>query len=35
MTIGEWLLFFFFHESYHTGQTEIMRQAAGKNDKII
>ncbi len=35
MTVGEWLLFFFFHDSYHTGQTEILRQAAGKNDKII
>jgi hypothetical protein len=35
MTIGEWLLFFYFHDSYHTGQTEIYRQAAGKNDKII
>lgn len=35
MTIGEWLLFFYFHDSYHTGQTEILRQAVGKNDKII
>ncbi len=35
MTVGEWLLFFFFHDSYHTGQTEILRQAVGKNDKII
>jgi uncharacterized damage-inducible protein DinB len=35
MTVGEWLLFFYFHDSYHTGQTEIMRQAAGKDDKII
>ena len=35
MTIGEWLLFFYFHDSYHTGQTEILRQAAGKDDKVI
>jgi hypothetical protein len=35
MTIGEWLLFFLFHKSYYTGPTEIMRQAAGKNDAII
>lgn len=35
MTIGEWLLFFYFHDSYHTGQAEIMRQAADKDDKII
>lgn len=35
MTVGEWLLFFFFHDSYHTGQAEIMRQAAGKDDKVI
>jgi len=34
-TVGEWLLFFYFHDSYHTGQTEILRQAAGKDDKII
>jgi uncharacterized damage-inducible protein DinB len=34
-TLGEWLFFFFFHDCYHTGQTEILRQAAGKDDKII
>ncbi len=34
-SVGEWLLFFFFHETYHTGQTEILRQAAGKDDKVI
>ena len=32
---GAWLFFFFFHDSYHTGQTEILRQAAGVDDKII
>ena len=30
-----WLLFLFFHDSYHVGQTELLRQAAGTNDKII
>jgi len=30
-----WLFFLYFHDSYHVGQTEILRQAAGKNDKII
>ena len=34
-SVGEWLLFFFFHETYHLGQTEILRQAAGTNDKVI
>ena len=31
----EWLFFFYFHETYHTGQTELLRQAAGTDDKII
>jgi len=35
MSIGEWLHFFYFHDTYHTGQTEILRQAAGKDDKVI
>ena len=35
MTVGEWLIFFYFHDSYHTGQAEIMRQATGVDDKII
>jgi len=35
MSVAEWLVYFFFHDCYHTGQTEILRQAAGKNDKII
>lgn len=33
--VAFWLLFLYFHDSYHTGQTEILRQAAGKDDKII
>jgi uncharacterized damage-inducible protein DinB len=35
MSVAEWLMFFYFHDTYHTGQTEILRQATGKNDKII
>jgi hypothetical protein len=35
MTVADWLMFFYFHDTYHTGQTEILRQATGKNDKII
>lgn len=34
-SVGYWLLFLYFHDSYHTGQTEILRQAAGKDDKVI
>lgn len=26
---------FYFHDTYHTGQTELLRQVAGANDKII
>jgi uncharacterized damage-inducible protein DinB len=35
MSVAEWLMFFYFHDTYHTGQTEILRQAAGRDDKII
>lgn len=35
MSTAEWLMFFYFHDTYHTGQTEILRQAAGRDDKII
>jgi uncharacterized damage-inducible protein DinB len=35
MSVAEWLMFFYFHDTYHTGQTEILRQATGKNEKII
>jgi hypothetical protein len=34
-TVGEQLAFLHFHEAYHTGQTEQLRQLAGKNDKVI
>ncbi|NWF68538.1 MAG: DinB family protein [Chloroflexi bacterium] len=33
--LGQRLAFFFFHDTYHTGQTEILRQLTGKNDKVI
>lgn len=29
------LSFFQWHEAYHTGQLELLRQLAGKNDKVI
>jgi uncharacterized damage-inducible protein DinB len=35
VTVGERLFFWYFHETYHVGQTELLRQLAGKNDKII
>ena len=35
MSVAEWLMFFYFHDTYHTGQAEILRQACGRNDKII
>jgi hypothetical protein len=34
-SIGEWLQFFVWHETYHVGQTEILRQLTGVNDKVI
>jgi uncharacterized damage-inducible protein DinB len=34
-TLGQLVFFLFWHETYHTGQTEALRQLAGKNDKVI
>ena len=34
-TVGGSLSFLYWHEAYHTGQTEYLRQLAGKNDKVI
>ena len=34
-TVGERLAFLYWHETIHTGQTEFLRQLAGKNDKVI
>jgi len=33
--LGERLFFHYFHDTYHTGQTELLRQVAGTGDKII
>jgi uncharacterized damage-inducible protein DinB len=33
--VAYWIFFLYFHDCYHTGQTEIFRQAAGADDKII
>jgi hypothetical protein len=34
-SVGEFVNFLLWHETYHVGQTEILRQLAGKNDKVI
>ena len=34
-TLGSRLAFLAWHEAYHVGQTELLRQMAGKDDKII
>ncbi len=34
-TIGQRVFFLYFHETYHVGQTELFRQLAGKDDKVI
>jgi uncharacterized damage-inducible protein DinB len=34
-TLGQLIFFLYWHESYHTGQTEALRQLAGKNDEVI
>ncbi len=34
-TPGRQAFFLYFHETYHVGQTELLRQLAGKKDKII
>jgi uncharacterized damage-inducible protein DinB len=33
--LGEHIAFLHWHETYHTGQLEILRQLAGTNDRII
>jgi uncharacterized damage-inducible protein DinB len=33
--LGGMLAFFFWHEAYHIGQLNLLRQVAGKNDKTI
>jgi uncharacterized damage-inducible protein DinB len=34
-SLAEWCQFFYFHDTYHTGQTDLLRQVAGANDKVI
>jgi uncharacterized damage-inducible protein DinB len=34
-TLGQIIFFLYWHESYHTGQTEALRQLAGKDDKVL
>ena len=34
-TLAQLLFFLYWHESYHVGQTEILRQLAGKDDAVI
>jgi hypothetical protein len=31
----DWIFFLYFHDSFHTGETSILRQAAGTDDKVI
>jgi uncharacterized damage-inducible protein DinB len=33
--LGSRLFFLYFHDTYHTGQAEILRQSAGVDDKVI
>jgi len=34
-SIGDWMHFLVWHEAYHVGQTELLRQLTGVNDKVI
>ena len=34
-TIGQRVRFLYFHDTYHTGQTELLRALAGRTDKVI
>ena len=35
VSLAQQLHFDYFHDTYHTGQTEILRQVAGVNDQVI
>ena len=35
VTLGQALFGLYFHETYHTGQLELLRQLAGTDDKVI
>lgn len=34
-TVARQVFFLYWHETYHTGQTEFLRQLAGTNDQVI
>lgn len=34
-TLGETVRVLYFHDAYHTGQIDMLRQVAGKNDAIL
>jgi len=34
-TVGDWIHFLNWHETYHSGELAVLRQLAGTNDKII
>ena len=34
-TLAQRLFGFYFHDTYHTGQTDLLRQVAGKSDQVI
>ena len=34
-SVAERILFLAWHEGYHLGQTEYLRQLAGKDDKVV
>lgn len=35
VTLGTRLFGYYFHDTYHTGQTDLLRQVAGTDDKVI
>ncbi len=35
MTLGQRLFGLYFHETYHTGQTELLRSLTGRDEKVI
>jgi uncharacterized damage-inducible protein DinB len=35
MKVGQQVFFLYFHDTYHAGQTELLRQLAGTDDKVI
>ena len=35
VSLGERLFGYYFHDTYHTGQTDLLRQVSGTDDKII